>query len=72
VRDPPDFKPGDPIGVYYSSTDPSNSVAEHNLRTDVYALVLFLPFLAVMGFVWPLFWTYRTWRWRRGRLPAGR
>lgn len=70
VRTPPEFKPGDPIGVYYSAANPANSVAEHNLRTDVYALVLFLPFLAVMGIVWPLFWTYRTWRWRRNRKLA--
>jgi hypothetical protein len=61
VRDPPDLKPGDPIGVYYRPSNPGNSVAEHNLRTDVYALLLFLPFLAVMGIVYPLLWA---WRWR--------
>jgi hypothetical protein len=67
VRDPPDFTTGTPIGVYYSPANPTNSVAEHNLRTDVYALALFLPFLGVMGLVWPLFWTYRTLLWWRGR-----
>lgn len=67
VRDPPDFRPGDPIGVYYSPTNPANSVAEHNLRTDVYALVLFLPFLGVIGIGWPVFWFFRHWRWWRGR-----
>ena len=55
VRDPPDFKPGDPIGVFYEAGDPHNSVAEHNLRIDVYALLLFLPFLALIGFGLPLF-----------------
>ena len=71
VRDPPDLKPGDPIGVYYSPANPANSVAEHNLRTDVYALVLFLPFLGVVGVGWPVFWSFRMWRWfRRRRLAA--
>jgi hypothetical protein len=65
VRTPPEFSAGDPIGVYYSPSNPANSVAEHNLRIDVYALVLFLPFLGVMGIGWPLFWAYRFSRWRR-------
>lgn len=68
VRTPPDFTPGDPIGVYYNPAEPTNSVAEHNLRTDVYALLLFLPFLGVMGIAWPLFYGFRFWNWRRGRL----
>ena len=67
VRDPPDYKRGDPIGVYYSIENPANSVAEHNLRTDVYALALFLPFLAVLGIGWPIFWAVRFTRWRRGQ-----
>ena len=70
VRDPPDFTSGTPIGVYYSPSNPANSVAEHNLRTDVYALALFLPFLAVVGIGWPLFWAYRSWRWHRQRGQA--
>jgi hypothetical protein len=71
VRDPPDFKPGDPIGVFYSPANPANSVAEHNLRTDVYALALFLPFLGVVGIGWPVFWSFRMWRWHRRRRVAG-
>jgi hypothetical protein len=67
VRDPPEFKPGDAIGVYYAPSNPTNSVAEHNLRTDVYALVLFMPFLGVMGTTWPLHWAWRHWRWHRSR-----
>ena len=67
VRDPPDLPPGAPIGVFYSAADPSNSVAEHNLRTDVYALALFLPFLGAMGIGWPLFLLFRLQRWRRQR-----
>lgn len=71
VRTPPELKPGDAIGVYYSSANPANSVAEHNLRIDVYALVLFLPFLGLVGIGWPLFWAYRHWCWHRQRRPAG-
>lgn len=65
VRDPPDFKRGDPLGVYYAPSNPANSVAEHNLRTDVYALVLFLPFLGLMGTGYPLLWAWRMHGWRR-------
>ncbi len=65
VRTPPDLPAGAPVGVYYSPANPANSVAEHNLRIDVYALALFLPFLGVMGIGWPLFWAYRFSRWRR-------
>ena len=65
VRTPPDLSAGDAIGVYYSPAKPTNSVAEHNLRIDVYALALFLPFLGLMGIGWPLFWAYRFARWRR-------
>jgi hypothetical protein len=49
----PTLQPGDKIGVYYDETRPDRSVADYNLRTDVYALLLFLPFLAVFGLVLP-------------------
>lgn len=65
VRTPPDLSAGAPIGVYYNPADPANSVAEHNLRIDVYALALFLPFLGLMGIGWPMLWAYRFSRWRR-------
>ena len=65
IRTPPSFAPGDAIGVFYETADPRNSVAEHNLRIDVYALLLFLPFLAVIGFGLPLFY-YLSWRTARG------
>jgi hypothetical protein len=67
VRTPPSLQPGDGVGVYYQARNPANSVAEHNLRTDVYALLLFLPFLAVVGIAGPLWFLllYRTWRRRR-------
>ena len=65
VRTPPDFTTGDQIGVYYNPAKPTNSVAEHNLRTDVYALLLFLPFLSVIGIAGPLFFGFRFWSWRR-------
>jgi hypothetical protein len=71
VRDPPDLTAGAPIGVYYSPANPANSVAEHNLRTDVYALLLFLPFLGVVGIGWPAFLSFRIWRWHRRRRLAG-
>jgi hypothetical protein len=70
VRTPPDLSAGDSIGVYYAPANPANSVAEHNLRIDVYALALFLPFLGFMGIGWPLFWAYRFSRWRRQRRAA--
>jgi hypothetical protein len=65
VRTPPDLTTGDQIGVYYNQTQPTNSVAEHNLRTDVYALLLFLPFLSMFGIAGPLFFAFRFWNWRR-------
>jgi len=67
VRTRPAFGPGDGIGVYYETGNPANSLAEHNLRTDVYALVLFLPFLAVIGIGGPLWYLRRLWSWRRRR-----
>ena len=65
VRTPPDFTTGDQIGIYYDAANPMDSVAEHNLRTDVYALLLFLPFLGVVGIAGPLLYGYRFWNWRR-------
>lgn len=63
VRTPPEFEPGDQTGLFYEATNPANSVAEHNLRTDVYALALFLPFLVVIGFGSTLLFAVRFWRW---------
>lgn len=71
VRTPPDYKPGDPIGVYFDSSDPSNSVADHNLRSDVYGLLLFLPWIAIFGIGGPLFYFQRWRNWRRQRGVAG-
>lgn len=67
IRTPPSLAPGDPIGVFYEASNPRNSVAEHNLRIDVYALLLFLPFLAVIGFGLPLFYILA---WRAERRPG--
>lgn len=71
VRTPPDYKLGDPIGVYFDNNDPSNSVAEHNLRTDVYGLLLFLPWIALFGIAGPLFYFQRWRNWRRQRGIVG-
>jgi hypothetical protein len=65
IRTPPDFEPGDAIGVFYEAANPANSVAEHNLRTDVYALLLFLPFLIGVGVGLALWYFVRLWRWAR-------
>ncbi|WP_439543398.1 DUF3592 domain-containing protein [Hyphomicrobium sp.] len=70
VRTPPSFQPGDRVGVYYQARNPANSVAEHNLRTDVYALLLFLPFLTVVGIAAPLWFLLACWTWRRKRRTA--
>lgn len=70
VRTPPSFQPGDRVGVFYQSSNPANSVAEHNLRTDVYALLLFLPFMAVVGIAAPLWFLLAGWNWRRKRRIA--
>lgn len=70
VRTPPDLKPGDTIGVYYDRANPQNSVAEHNLRSDVYGILLFLPWIAIFGIAGPLFYFAR-WRHWRQTLPAG-
>jgi hypothetical protein len=72
VRTPPSFQPGDRVGVYYQVGNPANSVAEHNLRTDVYALLLFLPFMAVVGIAGPLWFLLVCWNWRRKRRAAPR
>jgi len=69
VSSPPDFQPGDPAGIFYEPANPSNSVAEHRLRTDVYALLMFLPFLLVIGFGSALICLVRVLRWR---LRSGR
>lgn len=67
IRYLPDLKIGDEVGVFFDASDPSRSVAEYNLRTDVYALVLFLPFLASIGVLMPgwYFARLRNWRARR-------
>lgn len=70
VRTPPSFQTGDRVGVYYQAGNPENSVAEHNLRTDVYALLLFLPFMAVVGIAAPLWFLCLHWTWRRKRRIA--
>ncbi len=49
IRYVPTLKVGDPISVYYEPAHPDNAVADYNLRTDVYALLLFLPFLSLIG-----------------------
>lgn len=67
VRTPPSFSPGDSVGVYYEAADPANSVADYNLKIDVYALLLFLPFLAVMGIAFPITYLRSWWIWRRRR-----
>ena len=71
VRTPPDYKPGDPMGVYFDNKDPSISVAEHNLRTDVYGLLLFLPWIALFGIAGPLFYFQRWRNWQRQRGMIG-
>ncbi|MFM2423152.1 MAG: hypothetical protein RL291_1682 [Pseudomonadota bacterium] len=58
LRDPPDFKPGDAIAIRYDPRAPTNSVADHNLAIDVYALLLFLPFLAIVGVLFPLIYLW--------------
>lgn len=67
IRTPPEFSPGDAVGVFYGRTNPANSVAEYHLRTDVYALLLFLPFLAVVGLGSALWYFFRFWRWIRAK-----
>lgn len=53
IRDPRALEAGDPLVVYYDPALPDNSVADYNLRSDVYALALFLPFLTVIGLILP-------------------
>jgi hypothetical protein len=65
VRTPPSLSQGDEFGVYYNPSEPTNSVAEYNLRVDVYALLLFLPFLGVVGIGGALFYGVRLWNWRK-------
>lgn len=70
VREPPSFQPGDPVGVYYETANPANSVAEHNLRSDVYGLLFFLPFLAVMAVAGPLLYLRSLWSVKRADATA--
>jgi len=65
IRYPPELKSGDPITIYYSRDRPQNSVADYNLRTDVYALLLFLPWIALFGILGPVFYFRRWSAWRR-------
>jgi len=53
IREPRGLETGDPMVVYYDPAFPGNSVADYNLRTDVYALALFLPFLTAIGLLVP-------------------
>ncbi|MCC7250240.1 DUF3592 domain-containing protein [Hyphomicrobium sp.] len=69
IRTPPDFHPGDATGVFYEAANPANSVAEHNLRTDVYGLLLFLPFLVAVGLGSTLWYVVRFWKWASNRAP---
>lgn len=71
IRTPPDLKPGDAVGVYYNPSSPQNSVADYNLRTDVYALLLFLPWIAIFGIAAPFAYIRRWWQWRRNRQRNG-
>jgi hypothetical protein len=72
IRTPPDLNPDDAAGVFYDAANPANSVAEHNLRTDVYALLFFLPFLVVVGLGSALWYLVRFWKWvsKRTTHPA--
>lgn len=67
LRTLPELKPGDAVGVYYNPSSPLNSVADYNLRTDVYALLLFLPWIAIFGIAAPFAYVRRWWQWRRSR-----
>jgi hypothetical protein len=64
VRTIPSYAPGDTIGVYYDPAAPGNSVAEHNLRSDVYALLIFLPFLTLVGIAPALWFFLLLMRWK--------
>lgn len=70
IRTPPSLGSGDRIGVYYSRSDPRNSVVAHNLASDVYGLLLFLPFLAVIGVGLPAWYIVRYRQWRRQSAAA--
>ena len=72
VRTVPEWSPGDPVGVFYDAGDPANSVAEHNLRIDVYALALFLPFISLIGIFGPIWYVARWRNWRQLRLASAR
>lgn len=47
--------------------EPRDSVAEHNLRIDVYGLLFFVPFLAVVGIASPLWYLHAIWTRGPGR-----
>jgi hypothetical protein len=49
VRFLPEFETGQRLLIRYQPDNPKNSVADYNLAIDIYALLLFLPFLAVIG-----------------------
>lgn len=72
IRYLPEMRSGDTVGVYFDVAEPSRSVAEYNLRTDVYALALFLPFLAAIGAFMPGWYALRLSRWRVSRRVSRR
>lgn len=56
--------PGQTIRIFYDPRDPSRSTIEHNLRVDVYALLLFLPFILLMASACFLY-VFRWHKWTR-------
>jgi hypothetical protein len=61
------FEPraGEPIAIRYAASDPRRSTIEHNLAIDVYALVLFVPFLVLAPGALSALYLFRFVRWRR-------
>ena len=69
ISAPVRIEAGQPIAIFYDPANPEVSTIDHNLRTDVVALALFLPFIALVPGGLIAIYLYRTLRWRRS---AGR
>ena len=62
---PVHWQPGETIMIHYDPAQPTRSTLDHNLRIDVYALLLFLPFLLLVPGGFGGLYLYRYLKWRR-------
>lgn len=60
----PEFDIGAAVTIYYDAGDPRRSVAEYQLRSDVYGAFFLLGLIALSGIALPALWLRRFAGWR--------